>query len=66
QSPMRKMMFMLTFVAIGVITDFSKLKGMGKLTLLYTVALFGIVAPIAYAVAYLFHRGLVPPVVTGG
>ena len=28
QNPMRKMMFMLTFVAIGVITDFSKLKGM--------------------------------------
>ena len=24
QSPMRKMMFMLTFVSIGVITDFSK------------------------------------------
>ncbi len=66
QSPMRKMMFMLTFVAIGVITDFSKLKGMGKLTLLYAVALFGIIAPIAYAVAYIFHNGLVPPVVAVG
>lgn len=63
QSPMRKMMFMLTFVAIGVITDFSKLKGMGKLTLLYAIALFLIIAPIAYLVAYIFHNGLVPPVV---
>jgi len=65
QSPMRKMMFMLTFVAIGVISDFSKLKGMGRLTLLYAVALFGIIAPIAYGVAYIFHNGLVPPVVSG-
>ncbi|MCP4042895.1 MAG: putative sulfate exporter family transporter [Gammaproteobacteria bacterium] len=63
QSPMRKMMFMLTFVAIGVITDFSKLKGMGRLTLLYAIALFAIIAPIAYVVSYIFHHGMVPPVV---
>ena len=65
QSPMRKMMFMLTFVAIGVVTDFSKLKGLGRLALLYAVALFGIIAPIAYVVAWIFHHGLLPPVVTG-
>lgn len=64
QSPMRKMMFMLTFVAIGVITDFSKLKGMGRLAILYAVALFVIIAPIAYAVAYIFHNGMVPPITT--
>ena len=64
QSPMRKMMFMLTFVSIGVITDFSKLKGMGRLALLYAIALFFIIAPIAYIVAYLFHHGMVPPLVT--
>jgi uncharacterized membrane protein YadS len=66
QSPMRKMMFMLTFVSIGVITDFSKLKGMGKLAILYAIALFVIIAPIAYVVAYIFHRGMVPPLVGGG
>ncbi len=60
QSPMRKMMFMLTFVAIGVITDFSKLKGMGRLALLYAIALFLIIAPIAYVVAYIFHHGMMP------
>ncbi|HEC29085.1 MAG TPA: putative sulfate exporter family transporter, partial [Gammaproteobacteria bacterium] len=66
QSPMRKMMFMLTFVAIGVITDFSKLKGMGRLAALYGIALFAIIAPIAYIVSWIFHHGLMPPVVTGG
>ncbi len=61
QSPMRKMMFMLTFVSIGVITDFSKLKGMGRLALLYAIALFVIIAPIAYFIAWVFHRGMMPP-----
>ena len=65
QSPMRKMMFMLTFVSIGVITDFSKLKGLGRLAILYGIALFLIIAPIAYVVAYLFHRGMAPPLVSG-
>lgn len=63
QSPMRKMMFMLTFVSIGIITDFSKLKGMGRLTLLYAIALFLIIAPIAYIIAWIFHHGMMPPVV---
>ncbi|MBN1240238.1 MAG: putative sulfate exporter family transporter [Gammaproteobacteria bacterium] len=62
QSPMRHLMFMLTFVSIGVITDFSKLKGMGRLALLYALALLVVIAPIAYVVAYVFHRGLTPPV----
>jgi uncharacterized membrane protein YadS len=61
QSPMRTMLFMLTFVAMGAMTDFSKLKGMGKIALLYGLALVIVIAPIAYAVAYLFHRGLAPP-----
>ena len=46
---MRHMMFMLTFVAMGVMTDFSKLKGMGRLALLYAIALAVVIAPIAYA-----------------
>jgi uncharacterized membrane protein YadS len=61
QSPMRTMLFMLTFVAMGTITDFSKLKGMGKVALLYGIALVVVIAPIAYGIAYLFHRGLAPP-----
>jgi len=54
---------MLTFVAMGAITDFSKLKGLGKVALLYGLALVVVIAPIAYVVAYLFHRGLTPPLV---
>ncbi len=63
QSPMRTMLFMMTFVAMGTMTDFSKLKGMGKIALLYGLALVIVIAPIAYGVAYLFHRGLAPPLV---
>ena len=59
--PMRTMLFMLTFVAMGAVTDFAKLKGMGKLAVLYAIALVVVIAPLAYAVAYLFHRGLLPP-----
>lgn len=65
QSPMRKMMFMLTFVAMGVVTDFSKLRGMGRLALLYGVALVVVIAPVAYLVAWIFHRGIMPPLTTG-
>ncbi len=63
EGSMRTMMFMLTFLSIGTITDFSKLRGMGKLALLYAIALFGIIAPIAYGVAWVFHRGMMPPAV---
>jgi uncharacterized membrane protein YadS len=59
--PMRTMLFMLTFVAMGTVTDFAKLKGMGRLAVLYAIALVVVIAPIAYSVAYLFHRGLLPP-----
>ena len=61
QSPMRKMMFMLTFVAMGVMTDFSKLRGMGRLALLYGLALIVVIAPVAYFVAWTFHHGMTPP-----
>jgi uncharacterized membrane protein YadS len=65
QSPMRHFMFLLTFVSMGVLADFSKLKGLGRLALLYGLALLFVIAPIAYGVAWLFHHGLVPPTVAG-
>jgi len=43
--PMRTMLFMLTFVAMGAITDFSKLKGLGKVALLYGLALVVVMQP---------------------
>jgi len=60
QSPMRKMFFMLTFVSIGVITDFSRLRGMGRLAVLYALTLLVFIAPVAYVVAWIFHHGMTP------
>ncbi len=60
-SPMRYTMFMMCFVAMGAMTDFSKLKGLGRLALLYAVGLVFVIAPIAYFVAWLFHHGMMPP-----
>ena len=65
QNPMRTMMFMLTFVSIGVITDFSKLKGMKRLALLYGGGLLFIIIPIGYLIAWIFHRGMLPPMTSG-
>ncbi len=62
QGSYRKFLFMLTFMSIGIITDFSKLKGMGRLALLYAIALFAVIAPIAYLVAWIFHHGMMPPI----
>ena len=62
QGTFRKFLFMLTFLSIGVITDFSKLKGMGRLALLYALALFGFIAPLGYLIAYIFHHGMMPPI----
>ncbi len=62
QGTFRKFLFMLTFLSIGVITDFSKLKGMGRLTLLYALALFAFIAPLGYLIAYIFHHGMMPPI----
>jgi uncharacterized membrane protein YadS len=65
QGTFRKFMFMLTFLSIGTITDFSKLKGMGRLAVFYFLALFIFIAPVAYLVAYIFHHGMLPPVING-
>ncbi len=59
--PMRHLMFMLTFVAIGVITDFSKLKGIGRPALSYAVAQFIVIPPIALLIAYIFHHTMMCP-----
>lgn len=65
ESPMRKMFFMLTFTSIGLVTDFRKLaeEGMGKLSLIYGLSLLFIIIPIGWALAWIFHHGMVPPTV---
>lgn len=60
---MRTLFFMLTFVSIGVITDFKKLaeSRFGKMIGVYFVALFVFVIPVAIIVAWIFHHGMTVP-----
>jgi len=62
---MRKLFFMLTFVSIGLITDFKKLAEakFGKMVLVYLIALFVFIIPVAIVVGYIFHHGMTVPVV---
>jgi predicted Na+-dependent transporter len=48
-------------MAIGVITDFRKLKGIGRPALVYAIAQFIIIPPIALLIAWIFHNGMMPP-----
>lgn len=64
---MRKLFFMLTFMSLGIITDFKKLKEaqFGKMVWVYFVALFLFIIPVAVIVAYLFHHGMEIPNISG-
>ncbi len=60
---MRKLFFMLTFMSLGIITDFRKLKEcqFGKMVWVYFVGLFLFIIPVAIIVAYIFHHGMQLP-----
>ncbi len=60
---MRKLFFMLTFMSLGIITDFKKLAEaqFGKMVWVYFIALFLFIIPVAIIVAYLFHSGMTIP-----
>ncbi|MFH1726588.1 MAG: hypothetical protein ABII00_18415 [Elusimicrobiota bacterium] len=62
---MRTLFFMLTFVSIGIITDFKKLAEarFGRMVFVYFIALFAFIIPVAVIVAYIFHHGMTVPVV---
>ena len=63
---MRKLFFVLTFLSIGVITNFKKLAEakFGKMVFVYLIALFVFIVPVAIVVGYIFHHGMTVPVVT--
>ena len=67
EGPMRKLFFMLTFTCIGLETDFRRLseEGMGKMAIIYGLALLVIIIPIGWILGYVFHHGMTPPVVGG-
>jgi len=59
----RVIFFVLTFFAIGVLSDFRKLwqQGFGKLAAVYFVSLFGFVIWVGLVISWLFFSGVRPP-----
>jgi uncharacterized membrane protein YadS len=63
---LRVLFFLITFFTIGVMSDFRKLweEGIGKLALVYFVALFGFILWIGLLISYAFYHGIKPPIIT--
>lgn len=55
--------FLLTFFAIGLVSNFKKLmeEGIGKLAAVYVVCLFGFIIWIGLFISWLFFHGVMPP-----
>lgn len=61
----RSTFFALTFFSIGLVSNFRKLwqEGIGRLALVYLVALFGFIIWIGLLISWIFFRGVKPPIV---
>ena len=61
----RVMFFVFTFFTIGVVSNFKKLleEGIGKLMVVYVVALFGFIIWVGLFISWLFFHGVLPPLV---
>jgi uncharacterized membrane protein YadS len=61
----RSTFFALTFFSIGLVSNFRKLwqEGIGRLALVYLVALFGFIIWIGLLISWIFFRGVRPPLV---
>ena len=59
----RTLFFMLTFFAIGVVSNFRKLmeEGIGRLAIVYIVCLFGFIIWVGLFISYAFFHGMTPP-----
>jgi hypothetical protein len=60
----RVLFFVLTFLSIGLVSDFGKLweEGIGRLAIVYLVCLFVFILWIGLAISFIFFHGLTPPV----
>jgi uncharacterized membrane protein YadS len=60
----RVLFFVLTFLSIGLVSDFGKLweEGIGRLAIVYLVCLFVFILWIGLAISFVFFHGLTPPV----
>ena len=64
---LRVLFFVLSFFSIGVVSDFRKLReeGIGRLTAVYLICLFGFIIWIGLLISWLFFHGVKPPLATG-
>lgn len=62
----RQLFFVLTFLSIGMVTDFGRLRreGMGRLAAVYGLSLFGFIIWVGLLISWLFFAGVKPPVLT--
>jgi len=62
---LRVLFFVMTFFTIGAISDFRKLwaEGLGRLAVVYFVALFGFIIWIGLIISYIFFKGVKPPII---
>jgi len=63
----RSLFFALTFFSIGLVSNFRKLweEGIGRLAVVYIVALFGFIIWIGLAISWIFFHGVKPPIIGG-
>ena len=61
----RSFFFALTFFSIGLVSNFKKLweEGIGRLAVVYIIALFGFIIWVGLIISWLFFHGVTPPVV---
>ncbi len=62
----RVLFFVFTFFTIGVVSNFKKLweEGIGRLMVVYVVALFGFIIWVGLFISWLFFHGVLPPLVS--
>ncbi len=63
----RAIFFVMTFFAIGTLSNFRKLwqEGIAKLAAVYVLCLFGYIIWVGLFISWLFFHGVLPPVVKG-
>ena len=62
---LRSLFFALCFFSIGLVSNFRKLweEGIGRLAVVYIVALFGFIIWIGLIISWIFFHGIHPPIV---
>jgi len=63
----RSIFFLMTFFAIGVMSNFRRLwqEGFAKLAAVYVLCLFGYIIWVGLLISWLFFHGVFPPIVKG-